>query len=68
MSDERANELLTLDQIKQEYGVHRSTIYRYTRAGEITSLRKVGDRHAYYRRGDIERLVQPRPRKPRGPS
>lgn len=66
MSQPEPEELLNLDDIETEFGVHRTTIYRRSKAGEIERFKKVGDRRVYYRRRDVEELLKPRIKEGKG--
>ena len=49
-------ELLTLEQVEQWYGVKRSTLYRYIQKGSLSTYRRAMDKRVYVRRADIEEL------------
>ena len=70
MGESRATEdMLTLDEAEQEYGVKRSTLYRYVQKGELHTYRRGMDRRAYVRRSDVERVRGfHRPAQQRGPT
>jgi hypothetical protein len=60
----RDDEMLSLAQAQQIFGVKRPTLYRYIRQGRLKTYRRGMDRQAYVRRGDLESLRQFRPRQP----
>jgi len=62
-----ANEkdMLTAEQVEREFSLKRSTLYRYVRLGSITPYRRAGDRRSYFKRTEIESIVQFQPKKPK---
>lgn len=56
-------DMLTIDEVEREFALKRSTLYRYVRLGSITSYRRAGDRRSYFKRAEIESIVQFQPRK-----
>ena len=58
-----SRDMLTINQVEQEFGLKRSTLYRFVQKGSLTSFKKPGDRRTYFRRRDLERLTRFRPRK-----
>ncbi len=60
-----ANEkdMLTAEQVEHEFALKRSTLYRYVRLGSITPYRRAGDRKSYFKRTEVESIVQFQPRK-----
>lgn len=56
-----SEDMLTLDQVEKEFGLKRSTLYRYVARGELTTYRIVGDRRAYVKREDVVKLREFRP-------
>jgi hypothetical protein len=48
--------LVTLADAEREYGVKRSTLYRYVRQGDLKTYRRAMDRRTYIRRADLVRL------------
>ncbi|MBI4319527.1 MAG: helix-turn-helix domain-containing protein [Chloroflexi bacterium] len=53
---EPVQELLSLKQVEQRYGVKRSTLYRYIQKGDISTYRRAMDKRVYVRKKDIEEL------------
>lgn len=60
------DELLTLAQAEQRYGVKRSTLYRYIRRGDLPTYRRAMDKRVYVRRADLEALRRFRCEEPGG--
>ncbi len=58
-------DMLTLDEVEKEYGLKRSTLYRYVAKDELSTFRIVGDRRAYVKREDVVKLREFRPREKR---
>lgn len=56
-------DMLTIDEVEREFGLGRSTVYKYARKGVITPYRRAGDRRSYFKRRDLEELTQFQPRK-----
>ena len=54
-------DMLTIDQIENEFGLKRSTLYRYVAKGELSTHRRIGDRRAYVKRKDVVRLIKFKP-------
>ena len=50
------DEWLTLEQVEEQYGVKRSTLYRYTHRGDLQTYRRSMDRRVYVRRSELEAL------------
>lgn len=50
------DEMLTLEEAEEQYGVKRSTLYRYLRKGQLTTYRRVMDRRVYLRRAQLDAL------------
>ena len=64
-----SDELLTLMEAEREYGVKRSTLYRYIQRGELRTYHRAMDKRAYLRRADLETLRRFHPSVPRaGPT
>jgi excisionase family DNA binding protein len=59
--DYMPEDMLTLDQVEKEFGLKRSTLYRYVAKGELSTYRMVGDRRAYVKREDVVKLRGFRP-------
>lgn len=59
--EDQTDELLTLEQIEQSYGVKRSTLYRCIQKGYLTAYRRLMDKRVYFRRGDVEALRRFKP-------
>ncbi len=55
------DEMLTIDEAEQEFGIKRATIYKYAKRGDITTYRRRGDRKTYVRRGEMKQLREFRP-------
>lgn len=53
------DDMLTLDQAVEEFGLKRATLYRH----KIRTYQKVGDRRSYVKRKDMEALTRFKPRK-----
>ncbi len=63
------DQLLTLEEAEQRYGVKRSTLYRYIRRGDLPTYRRAMDRRVYVRQADLETLRRFRqPEARRGPT
>ena len=54
--------MLTIDEVEREFALKRSTLYRYVRRGLLTPYKRVGDRRSYFKRSEIENLIQFQPR------
>ena len=54
-------EMLTLEEAEEQYGVKRSTLYRYIHKGQLTTYRRAMDRRVYLRRAQLEALRSFRP-------
>jgi len=61
MEDYMPEDMLTLNQVEREFGLKRSTLYRYVAKGELSTYRIVGDRRAYVKREDVFKLRKFRP-------
>lgn len=61
--DTEFQNMLTIDEIEHEYGLKRSTLYIYTRKGLLTPYKKIGDRKSYFKKFEVEYLLQFQPRK-----
>jgi len=55
--------MLTIDEVEREFTLKRSTLYHYVRRDLITPYKRVGDRRSYFKRSEIENLIQFQPRK-----
>ena len=53
--------MLTIDQVEKEFGLKRSTLYRYVAKGKLATHRRVGDRRAYVKREDVIELIKFKP-------
>jgi len=58
--------LVALADAEREYGVKRSTLYRYVRQGDLKTYRRGMDRRTYVRRADLVRLRRFRQSEPGG--
>lgn len=56
-------EMLNIDDVEREYGLRRSTVYKYIKKGLITPYKKAGDRRSYFKRHQLEELTRFQPRK-----
>lgn len=54
-------DMLTVDQVEKEFGLKRSTLYRYVAKGKLSTHRRVGDRRAYVKREDVVKLIEFKP-------
>jgi excisionase family DNA binding protein len=55
----------TVDDVAQETGVSRETIFRLIRKHKIETYKQLGDRRTYVNRGDIRPLIGMQPRRSR---
>ena len=55
-------DMLTLEEAEREYGLKRSTLYRWAKRGQVQVYRRPGDRKSYVRRSEVEKLKEFRPR------
>lgn len=55
-------DMLTLAEVEQEYGLKRSTVYKYIRKGSITAYKRAGDRRSYIKRSELDQLTTFQPR------
>ncbi len=58
-----SEDMLTIDEVEREFALKRSTLYRYVRLGSVTSYRRACDQRSYFKRTEIESIVQFQPRK-----
>ena len=49
--------LITIEAAAAEFGVHRTTLFRYVAERRLARHRLMGDRKTYVSRGDVLRLV-----------
>lgn len=49
--------LISIEAAAAEFGVHRTTLFRYVAEGRLARHRLMGDRKTYVSRGDVLRLV-----------
>ncbi|GAI71283.1 unnamed protein product [marine sediment metagenome] len=61
--DTEFQNMLIIDEIEHEYGLKRSTLYFYVRKGLLTPYKKIGDRKSYFKKSEVENLLQFQPRK-----
>lgn len=54
-------DLVSVDEAAQEFKRSRKTIFAWLREGRLTRYRSEGDRRTLVDRGEIRRLVEPRP-------
>jgi excisionase family DNA binding protein len=55
-------ELLSVEEVAQEFGVDRSTVWRWIRVHHLKTYRyPVGDRRTYLDKAELAKLKQPRP-------
>ncbi len=50
------SEFMSIPEMMAEYGISRSTAFKWIREGEVTTYSFIGDRRTYVRREDIEKL------------
>ena len=60
MREYQPNELLTVAEVCDEYGVGRTLLYELLNKGELRAL-KIGKRATRFRREDVERWINSRP-------
>jgi len=58
-------DMLTLAEVEREYGLKRSTVYKYIRKGSITPYKRAGDRRSYFKRSELDKLTEFQPRETR---
>jgi len=56
-------DMLSMDEVEREYGLKRSTVYKYVKKSLITPYKRVGDRRSYFKRHELEKLTQFQPKK-----
>ena len=56
-------EMLNIEDVETEYGLKRSTVYKYMRKGLITPYKRAGDRRSYFERRELEELTRFQPKK-----
>ena len=54
-----------LDDVAQEFGISRETLYRLIKRFDLETYRRVGDRRTYVDRDDIRPLVELQPKRRR---
>jgi excisionase family DNA binding protein len=52
---------LNIDEMMAEFGISRSTAWKWIRDGELPTYRFVGDRKTYVKRADLDKLREPIP-------
>lgn len=57
---------MTVEQVEKQYGVKRSTLYRYMQKGSVSAFRRAMDKRVCLRRSDVEALRRFKPAGPRG--
>ena len=58
-------DMLTLTEVEREYGLKRSTVYKYIRMGSITPYKRAGDRRSYIKRSELDKLTEFKPKETR---
>ena len=58
-------DMLTLAEVEREYGLKRSTVYKYIKEGSIIPYKRVGDRRSYFKRSELEKLTEFQPKETR---
>ena len=58
-------DMLNLAEVEREYGLKRSTVYKYIKKGSITPYKRAGDRRSYFKRSELEKLTEFQPRETR---
>lgn len=56
-------DMLNLAEVEREYGLRRSTVYKYIKKGLITPYKRAGDRRSYFKRHQLEKLTQFQPKR-----
>jgi hypothetical protein len=59
-------DMISIEEAEREYGIKRSTLYRYVKKGELQTFHRGMDRRAYVRRSDLETLRRFRTNEERG--
>ena len=54
-------DLISLTEAAAEFGVHRTTLHRYIRAGRLQSYHRGLDHRTYLDRDELRHLTTPRP-------
>lgn len=54
-----------IDEVAQEFGISRETLYRLIKRFDLETYRRVGDRRTYVNRDDIRPLVELQPKRRR---
>jgi predicted site-specific integrase-resolvase len=62
----QGDDMLTLEEAEEQYGVKRATLYRYVQHGSLRIYRRAMDKRAYVRRADLEALRRFRESERRG--
>ncbi len=52
---------VSVDQVADEIGVNRVTVWKWVRRYELPTFRFLGERRTFLRREDVDRLRQPVP-------
>jgi hypothetical protein len=60
------DDMLTLEEVENRYGIKRATLYRYVQKGALNTYRRAMDKRAYVRRADVEALRRFQTPVPRG--
>ena len=55
-------DMLNIAEVEREYGLRRSTLYKYAKKGLITIYKKAGDRRSYLKKVELEKLTQFQPK------
>jgi predicted site-specific integrase-resolvase len=56
--------LVSTDDAVREFGIGKSTLYRWLREGLLDRYRRRGDRRTFVDREQLERLIEPQAQKP----
>ena len=55
------NDLLTAEEALQILKIHRATLQKLIKRGQLTRYRIPGHRRVYFKRAEVEALKQPKP-------
>lgn len=55
-------DMLNIADVEREYGLKRSTLYKYAKKGLITIYKKAGDRRSYLKKVELENLTKFQPK------
>ncbi len=53
---------MTVEDVLDELGIHRATLYRYQKAGGFVPLKRAGDRRTYYARSQVDHFKELHPK------